>query len=78
MKAKIGIIGGSGIDELEELRGAQWKSVPSPFGNTSDKLLFGEINSGPNINDIRTTIKKTVPLRNHFFVLVNLVIYSTK
>ena len=47
MKAKIGIIGGSGIDELEELRGAQWKSVPSPFGNTSDKLLFGEINSVP-------------------------------
>ena len=47
MKAKIGIIGGSGIDELEELRGAQWKSVSSPFGNTSDKLLFGEINSVP-------------------------------
>ena len=47
MKAKIGIIGGSGIDELEELRGAQWKSVSSPFGNTSDKLLFGEINRVP-------------------------------
>ena len=47
MKAKIGIIGGSGIDELEELGGAQWKSVSSPFGNTSDKLLFGEINSVP-------------------------------
>ena len=47
MKAKIGIIGGSGIDELEELRGAQWKPVSSPFGNTSDKLLFGEINSVP-------------------------------
>ena len=47
MKAKIGIIGGSGIDELEELRGAQWKSVSSPFGNTSDKLLFGEIDSVP-------------------------------
>ena len=47
MKATIGIIGGSGIDELEELRGAQWKSVSSPFGNTSDKLLFGEINRVP-------------------------------
>ena len=47
MKAKIGIIGGSGIDELEELGGAQWKSVSSPFGNTSDKLLFGEINRVP-------------------------------
>ena len=47
MKAKIGIIGGSGIDELEELRGAQWKPVSSPFGDTSDKLLFGEINSVP-------------------------------
>ena len=47
MKAIIGIIGGSGIDQIEDLRGAQWNSVSSPFGKSSDDLLFGEIGEVP-------------------------------
>ena len=43
MKAIIGIIGGSGIDQIEDLKGAQWNSISSPFGKSSDDLLFGEI-----------------------------------
>ena len=48
MKAIIGIIGGSGIDQIEDLKGAQWNSVSSPFGKSSDDLLFGEIDEVPN------------------------------
>ena len=47
MKAIIGIIGGSGIDQIEDLKRAQWKSVSSPFGSPSDDLLFGEIDDVP-------------------------------
>ncbi len=39
----IGIIGGSGIYELEGLKGAQWKTVTGPFGKPSDELLVGEL-----------------------------------
>lgn len=37
----IGIIGGSGIYDIEGLEGAQWLSVASPFGRPSDELLVG-------------------------------------
>lgn len=37
----IGIIGGSGIYEIEGLEGAQWVAVASPFGTPSDDLLVG-------------------------------------
>ena len=47
MKAIIGIIGGSGIDQIEDLKGAQWNSISSPFGKSSDDLLFGEIDEVP-------------------------------
>ena len=46
-KAIIGIIGGSGIDQIEDLKGAQWNSISSPFGKSSDDLLFGEIDEVP-------------------------------
>jgi len=39
----IGIIGGSGIYEIEGLKNAQWREVDSPFGKPSDALLFGEL-----------------------------------
>lgn len=39
----IGIIGGSGIYELDGLKGAQWKAVTGPFGKPSDELLVGEL-----------------------------------
>ncbi|WP_340115706.1 S-methyl-5'-thioadenosine phosphorylase [Pelagibius sp. 7325] len=39
----IGIIGGSGIYEIEGLKDARWREVDSPFGKPSDALLFGEL-----------------------------------
>ncbi len=39
----IGIIGGSGIYELEGLKGARWEHIESPFGAPSDALLVGEL-----------------------------------
>ncbi len=37
----IGVIGGSGIYEIEGLEGAGWVSVASPFGQPSDDLFIG-------------------------------------
>lgn len=37
----IGIIGGSGLYEIEGLEGAQWIAVGSSFGTPSDDLLIG-------------------------------------
>jgi 5'-methylthioadenosine phosphorylase len=38
----VGVVGGSGVYELEGLEGARWEKVESPFGVPSDELLFGE------------------------------------
>ncbi len=40
----IGVIGGSGIYEIEGLENKEWRRVDSPFGEASDELLFGELN----------------------------------
>lgn len=42
-KTKIGVIGGSGIYEIEGLQEASWVSVESPFGTPSDQLLTGRL-----------------------------------
>ncbi len=39
----IGVIGGSGIYDLEGLKSQRWKTVDTPFGKPSDELLFGEL-----------------------------------
>jgi 5'-methylthioadenosine phosphorylase len=39
----IGIIGGSGIYEVDGLTGTRWVEVNSPFGQPSDELLLGEL-----------------------------------
>ena len=41
----LGVIGGSGLYELEALKRAHWQRVESPFGSPSDELLFGELAS---------------------------------
>jgi 5'-methylthioadenosine phosphorylase len=43
----IGIIGGSGVYEIETLRGARWQRVASPFGEPSSELLSGELEGVP-------------------------------
>ncbi|MCR9213847.1 MAG: S-methyl-5'-thioadenosine phosphorylase [Proteobacteria bacterium] len=42
-KPVIGVIGGSGLYELEGLEDVHWKTVSSPFGMPSDDLLFGTL-----------------------------------
>lgn len=39
----IGVIGGSGVYDIEGLAGKRWARVQSPFGEASDELLFGEL-----------------------------------
>ena len=39
----IGVIGGSGLYEIEGLTDTEWRDVPTPWGLPSDKLLFGRI-----------------------------------
>jgi 5'-methylthioadenosine phosphorylase len=43
----IGVIGGSGIYEIDDLENKQWRRVESPFGEPSDELLFGELDGQP-------------------------------
>ena len=40
----IGIIGGSGIYEIEGLKNTRWRTIATPFGAPSDELLFGDLN----------------------------------
>ena len=37
----LGILGGSGVYDIAGLKGAEWRRVASPFGETSDEFLFG-------------------------------------
>ena len=46
-EALVGIIGGSGVDQIEGLVNQEWREVNSPFGCPSDKLLFGQIADNP-------------------------------
>jgi len=43
LKPILGIIGGSGVYEIEGLQNKHWKKVNSSFGEPSDELLFGEL-----------------------------------
>jgi 5'-methylthioadenosine phosphorylase len=43
----IGIIGGSGLDQIDGLADAQWRRVESPFGQTSDEFCFGTLDRQP-------------------------------
>ncbi len=39
----IGIIGGSGLYDIDGLESKEWRDVASPWGAASDQLLFGEL-----------------------------------
>lgn len=41
-KPVLGIIGGSGIYDIDGLQRKQWRAVDSSFGKPSDELLFGD------------------------------------
>jgi 5'-methylthioadenosine phosphorylase len=40
----IGVIGGSGVYDIDGLEDKQWRKVESSFGEPSDELLFGTLN----------------------------------
>lgn len=40
----LGIIGGSGVYDIDGLVNTRWEKITSPFGEPSDELLFGELN----------------------------------
>jgi 5'-methylthioadenosine phosphorylase len=40
----LGVIGGSGVYDIEGLTNVIWKKVSSSFGSPSDELMFGELN----------------------------------
>ena len=39
----IGVIGGSGVYDIDGLENTRWEKVSSPFGEPSDELLIGEL-----------------------------------
>ncbi|UAB78707.1 S-methyl-5'-thioadenosine phosphorylase [Erythrobacter sp. SCSIO 43205] len=39
----IGIIGGSGLYDIEGIEDEQWLSIETPWGEASDEILFGRI-----------------------------------
>jgi 5'-methylthioadenosine phosphorylase len=47
MRTMIGIIGGSGIYEMEGIEGASWVEVASPWGTPSDAFLVGRLGGVP-------------------------------
>lgn len=43
----LGIIGGSGIYDIEGMTDVRWEAVESPFGTPSDELMFGTLDGLP-------------------------------
>jgi 5'-methylthioadenosine phosphorylase len=43
----IGIIGGSGLYQIDGLANVAWRRVDSPFGETSDEFCFGTLDDQP-------------------------------
>jgi len=43
----IGIIGGSGLYQIDGLTDIEWRRVESPFGATSDEFCFGTLDGRP-------------------------------
>jgi len=44
MQTMIGVIGGSGVYQIDGLEGASWVKVDTPWGAPSDELLIGRLN----------------------------------
>ena len=42
-KPMLGIIGGSGVYEIDGLKNTRWEKVTSSFGKPYDSLFFGEL-----------------------------------
>ncbi len=40
---RLGVIGGSGLYQIDGLKDAEWVSIESPFGQPSDQILLGNL-----------------------------------
>ena len=49
MQTKIGIIGGSGLYQLDALQQPEWVSVATPWGAPSDQILTGVLDGVPMV-----------------------------
>ena len=73
----LGIIGGSGLYNLNGLKNTEWIKVDTPWGNPSDKILTGELN-GLKINFLprhgrgHIHSPSTVPYKQNIFALKKL------
>jgi 5'-methylthioadenosine phosphorylase len=47
MQTRIGVIGGSGVYQIEGLEGADWVTVATPWGAPSDQILCGSLHGVP-------------------------------
>jgi len=47
LKTMIGVIGGSGLYDIDGLEGASWVRVKSPWGKPSDEVLVGRLDGVP-------------------------------
>ena len=47
MQTMIGVIGGSGLYQIDGLEGASWVKVKTPWGAPSDDVLVGRLNGVP-------------------------------
>jgi 5'-methylthioadenosine phosphorylase len=48
-KSVIGIIGGSGVYDIDALQDKQWCQIESSFGEPSDECLFGHLDGQPMV-----------------------------
>jgi 5'-methylthioadenosine phosphorylase len=47
MQTMLGVIGGSGVYQIDGLEGATWVKVPTPWGKPSDEVLVGRLSGLP-------------------------------
>lgn len=47
MQTMIGVIGGSGVYQIDGLEGASWVKVATPWGKPSDEVLLGRLGGIP-------------------------------
>ena len=47
MQTMLGVIGGSGVYQIDGLEGASWVKVRTPWGKPSDEVLVGRLNGLP-------------------------------
>ena len=47
MQTMIGVIGGSGVYQIDGLEGASWVKVKTPWGKPSDEVLVGRLDGVP-------------------------------